>query len=115
MNNGTTETHESLTTAIGPFVENVKETVEDGLERTKVKLGDVRDKADLVVHERPILTAAAVGLVGVGIGYLIANRLERWLVMGIGGAALTAFLAPTLKQWQGRVGKAANKGRHAKS
>lgn len=83
-------------------IETVTHALHDGLERTKVALGDVRERADVVVHERPLLAAAVASVVGVGLGVLVARRLERWLVVGVGGAALRAFLAPTLKRLAGR-------------
>lgn len=105
MNHGA---HSQESSSAAAPLETVTHALQQGLERTKVTLGDVRERADVIVHERPVLAAVAVGLAGVGIGYLVAHRLERWLVVGVGGAALTALFAPTLKQMRGRVEAAAS-------
>ena len=117
MNNGT---HGQKSIKSPAPLELVTHAIEDGFELSKEKLDDVKERlddvrarADIVVHERPMLVAAAVGLVGLGIGYLVAHRVERWLVMGIGGAALSAFFAPTLKVLKGRVEATAGRLREA--
>jgi len=84
--NGTT--HKNLE-AIDQEVEQVETAIKHRVEMVGDVVEDIRDKVEMVLHERPYLLPAAAGALGLGVGVLIGSKLSRMLVLGAAGAMMS--------------------------
>ncbi len=50
---------------------------------------DIRDRAELAIHERPYLLPVATGVLGLGVGILIGSKLSRIMLLTAAGALMS--------------------------
>lgn len=50
---------------------------------------DLRDRAEIAVHEHPYLVPVATGVLGIGVGVLIGSKLSRMMLLTAAGALLS--------------------------
>jgi hypothetical protein len=82
-------------------VEHVETAIKHRVEMVGDVASDIRDKVEMVLHERPYLLPAAAGALGLGVGVLIGSKLSRMLVLGAAGA----MLSDTVRAQALKIGK----------
>lgn len=50
---------------------------------------DIRDRAELAIHERPYLLPVATGVLGLGVGILVGSKLSRIMLLTAAGALMS--------------------------
>jgi hypothetical protein len=63
--------------------------LQERVDRVRDLVDDIRDRAEIVFHERPYLLPVATGALGLGIGVLIGSKLSRLLLFAAAGAMLS--------------------------
>jgi ElaB/YqjD/DUF883 family membrane-anchored ribosome-binding protein len=66
-----------------------KHDIEHRVEQVRELVDDIRDRAEMIFHEKPYLLPVATGAVGLGVGILIGSRLSRVLFFTAAGAMLS--------------------------
>jgi hypothetical protein len=77
------------TRTAGSSAEHVETRLLERFENTRDLVEDLRDRAEIVLHERPYLLPVAAGALGLGVGVLIGSRLSRALFFTTVGALLS--------------------------
>lgn len=87
--NGTTKAIDKGVAAIEHEVENVGTALQERVAEARDLVEDLRDRAEMAIHERPYIVPVAAGAVGLGVGILIGSKLTRMLALGVAGALLS--------------------------
>jgi ElaB/YqjD/DUF883 family membrane-anchored ribosome-binding protein len=65
-----------------------KEAIQHRVDGVRDMVEELRDRAELALHERPYLLPVATGALGLGVGVLIGSKLSRVLFLAAAGAML---------------------------
>ncbi|MBX3229134.1 MAG: hypothetical protein KIT84_02275 [Labilithrix sp.] len=86
--NGTTKTKGGME-AIEEEVQHVGTALSERVAEARDLVEDLRDRAEMAIHERPYIVPVAAGAVGLGVGILIGSKLTRMIALGVAGALLS--------------------------
>jgi len=75
--------------AVEEQVENVGTALQERVSEARDIVEDLRDRAEMAIHERPYIVPVAAGAVGLGVGILIGSKLTRMIALGVAGALLS--------------------------
>lgn len=75
--------------AVEEQVENVGTALQERVAEARDIVEDLRDRAEMAIHERPYIVPVAAGAVGLGVGILIGSKLTRMIALGVAGALLS--------------------------
>ena len=75
--------------AVEEQVENVGVAIQERVAEARDIVEDLRDRAEMAIHERPYIVPVAAGAVGLGVGILIGSKLTRMIALGVAGALLS--------------------------
>ncbi len=70
-------------------VENAEVALRERVEPARDIVEDLRDRAEIALHERPYLLPVATGVLGLGVGVLIGSKLSRVMLFTAAGALLS--------------------------
>jgi len=75
--------------AVQDEVENVGTALQERVAEARDMVEDLRDRAEMAIHERPYIVPVAAGALGLGVGILIGSKLTRIIALGVAGALLS--------------------------
>lgn len=75
--------------AVEEQVEHVGTALQERVAEARDLVEDLRDRAEMAIHERPYIVPVAAGAVGLGVGILIGSKLSRMIALGVAGALLS--------------------------
>jgi len=70
-------------------VHDAQEMLMERVETARDIVEEIRDRAELLIQERPYIVPMAAGALGVGVGVLIGSKLSRVLLFATAGALLS--------------------------
>ena len=82
-------TQAKTTKALEEKVEKAEVALRERVDHARDLVEDLRDRAEMALHERPYLLPVATGAIGLGVGVLIGSKLSRLIVFTAAGALLS--------------------------
>ncbi len=79
----------STTQALEQKVEGAEDVLRERVEQARDMALDLRERAEMLLHERPYLLPVATGALGFGLGLLVGSKLTRVLLFTAAGAMLS--------------------------
>lgn len=77
------------TRAVEEKMESAEIALRERVEQARDLIEDLRDRAEVALHERPYLLPVATGALGFGVGMLVGSKLSRLLLFTAAGALLS--------------------------
>ncbi len=73
----------------------------DRIEHVRDMVDDVRERAEVLMHDKPYVVPLAAGAAGFGLGVLVGSRLTRFLVLTAVGTVLSDVVGGEVKRLAG--------------
>lgn len=77
---------------------NVSEVLRERMDHARDVVEDVRERAEVIFHDRPYLVPIAAGALGLGVGMLLGSKLTRFIVFTAVGTLLSDVLGGEIKR-----------------